>query len=132
MKKTISILMAFVILLTSIASFSIVANASFENKKYKDFVYCYDDDDEVHISKYIGNDKNVIVPQQIESKTVKIIDVGAFSDCTAESIVIPEGVEEIQYNAFCDCPNLKNISLPESLKAIGWGAFISCYFWGGP
>ncbi len=126
MKKTISILMAFVILLTSIASFSIVANASFENKKYKDFVYCYDDDDEVHISKYIGNDKNVIVPQQIESKTVKIIDVGAFSDCTAESIVIPEGVEEIQYNAFCDCPNLKNISLPESLKAIGWGAFISC------
>lgn len=70
-------------------------------------MYCYDDDDEVHISKYIGNDKNVIVPQQIESKTVKIIDVGAFSDCTAESIVIPEGVEEIQYNAFCDCPNLK-------------------------
>ena len=39
MKKTISILMAFVILLTSIASFSIVANASFENKKYKDFVF---------------------------------------------------------------------------------------------
>lgn len=126
MKKAISLLTAFAILLTSVISFNIVANASYEKKQYKNYIYCYDENGDLNICKYIGNEKDIVVPQQIDSHTVKIIDSSAFLECTAESIIVPEGVESIGYNAFCDCKNLKNISLPESLKTIGWGTFIRC------
>ena len=40
-------------------------------------------------------------------------------------VVIPEGVEEIDIEAFVDC-QLTSIKLPDSLKNIGMGAFMRC------
>ena len=33
-----------------------------------------------------------------------------------ESVTIPEGILEVNYNAFLNCPNLVNINIPESLE----------------
>ncbi len=43
-----------------------------------------------------------------------------------EKIVIPEGVESINYHAFQGCVRLSDITFPSTLKTIGEGAFANC------
>lgn len=50
-----------------------------------------------------------------------------FSNCQSlESIVIPDGVEEIGNEAFSDCTNLKQITIPASVTYIGKDVFVDC------
>lgn len=60
--------------------------------------------------------------------SVTAIDRSAFCRCCQqmESIVIPEGVKRIEPYAFSHCINLKEISLPASLEAMGYGMFKDC------
>ena len=43
-----------------------------------------------------------------------------------EEIIIPDGVTEIERNAFAWCTNVKEIKLPETLETIGDSAFGNC------
>ena len=76
----------------------------------------------VTITKYKGNDDNVIIPAEINDKPVTEIaeqyNVGAFSGKSIKSVVIPEGVTTINSNAFNSCKNLTDIEFPESLAEI--------------
>lgn len=55
------------------------------------------------------------------------IEDNAFHHCVSLlSVNIPEGVIKIGNEAFCYCPMMKNISLPISLKTIGFSAFFKC------
>ena len=75
-----------------------------------------------NLVKYLGNNKNVVIPQGISG-----IYRDAFKDCKfLESIVIPEGVEQIASNAFNNCTALSKAILPKSLKAIATCAFKGC------
>lgn len=56
---------------------------------------------------------NTIIPNG-----VKAIGWGAFSGVDLTEIVIPEGVEKIDNEAFCYCENLKSISIPKSVIEI--------------
>lgn len=51
----------------------------------------------------------------------------AFYGCALSSIVLPNSLEEIGYDAFCHCEKLTGITLPNSVKEIGSGAFMSCF-----
>ena len=55
--------------------------------------------------------------------TVTIIGGGAFKGTTLKSIVIPEGVTEIENEAFSNCKSLETVSLPNSLERIYYDAF---------
>ena len=44
-----------------------------------------------------------------------------------EEVVLPEGIETIDANAFNFCTKLKKINFPETLKIIGHGAFKGCF-----
>ncbi len=59
-------------------------------------------------------------------KGVKIIDVYAFSWCEIENVHFPEGLECIGGDAFCECKQLKSITLPLSLKELSSYAFRGC------
>ena len=58
--------------------------------------------------------------------SVRCIDKYAFMGCIAEEVVIPDGVERINFFAFSECPNLKKIVIPASVEAIEELAFCSC------
>ena len=59
--------------------------------------------------------------------SVTTIGPRAFEGCQdLESIALPEGVRKIEYCAFRNCTNLKEIVLPSTLDSIGGSLFEGC------
>lgn len=90
------------------------------------------EDGTVTISRYIGAEGDVVIPSQIDGKTVSAIGnvtgtTGAFEGCTnMTSVVIPEGVTEIQDNAFYGCTSLETVTIPSSVTLLRNCAFCDC------
>lgn len=95
-----------------------------------DFQYTENDDGGITITKYIGTDTSVIIPDKIEGKFVTEIGNGAFEygaeSVDIVSVIIPSSVENIGSFSFCRSPSLKTVILKEGVKTIGKGAFINC------
>ena len=75
---------------------------------------------------------NVIVPNtvQINGETYKVttISCGAFEYCeNLKSVVIEEGVTEIESLVFRNCINLESVSLPEGITTLDQFLFMNCY-----
>lgn len=98
---------------------------------------------EVEISAYFGEGEERYPVTEIEAEgfvstmitkltipaTVKIIDTAAFAfNNYLKTVVFEEGsqLEELGQGAFGYCPKIKEISLPRSLKTIGYMAFYEC------
>ena len=54
------------------------------------------------IDEYKGTAKKVIVPDEIDGKTVVGIEIDAFNNVEIEEIVMPSGLEKIQKSTFYD------------------------------
>ena len=146
MRKVKQILIAAVIVISAMLCFSMNALALTEGDWEFQLL-----DNEVKITKYIGSDTEIVVPDTIYGvpvtgmdtyhvfdgavedeitsiafpKTLKTIPV--VNECgKLETVILPEGIEHINQFAFMGSSNLKNIKLPESLKTIGWRAFEGC------
>lgn len=81
------------------------------------------------IIAYKGNgEKTVNIPSQIGNVAVTGIASNAFSgtDCTAESITIPDTVKEIDSQAFSGCSSLKSLTIPDTVTSIGDSACYNC------
>ena len=86
-----------------------------------------DDDNTISITKYNGNEENVIIPSTIDGKKVTSIDRRAFSDVKSlKKVVIPSTVTNIGYEAFDYCINLTNVTIPDSVKGVEKYAFYNC------
>ena len=72
---------------------------------------------EIKLIKYISQNKNVIIPNFVNS-----ILAGAFLGCDVESVTIGTGVRYIGANAFDKC-NISEVVIPENVEFIGPGAF---------
>lgn len=88
------------------------------------------------------------IPSTVEGKPVTAIGENAFSECSLNEIIIPEGVvyigrsafsysnveivhlpnslDEIGEDTFYSCNQLTQITLPDGLEYIGEGAFCNC------
>ena len=76
------------------------------------------------ITKYLGHDKEVVIPSEIDGVKVTIIGSFAFaSNRSLESVKIPNTVKTINNNAFYDCNALKNVEIPNSVTSIERAAF---------
>ena len=74
--------------------------------------------------KYTPNgQKTIIIP-----KGIKTIGRACFAGTNVEEVVLPEGIETIDSDAFNFCTKLRKINFPETLKVIGHGAFKGCFF----
>lgn len=70
---------------------------------------------------------DVVLPSSYNGTPITKIYANAFEDCDLiTSIVVPEGILEIQEYAFYNCEGLAFISLPQSLSIIGNHSFSGC------
>lgn len=75
------------------------------------------------ILQYIGDEASVIIPTKIDGTNITVIGMNCFFDKTMNSVILPNGIETIESQAFFECGQLKSIVIPESVKKISWSAF---------
>ena len=102
-----------------------------ENKIEKDGIIYVIQNNKAIVTRYVGNDTNVIIPKTIElnGKTYKVTTIGshAYSNCTSlTSITIPSSVTTIGSYVFYNCNSSTSIIIPSSITAIGNYAFFNC------
>lgn len=83
-------------------------------------------EDTCTITGYSGRDADVVIPAMIDGRRVTKIGDKAFYDLRVTSVVIPEGVTEIEERAFERCSKLTSVTIPETVVVIGAHAFESC------
>ena len=65
--------------------------------------------------------------EDVRYRVVMVGDSAFFSDSLVEVLSISEGVERLSFHACDGCENLRNVSLPLSLRSIGESAFRGCH-----
>ena len=88
---------------------SVKANYN-EPAKFNDFEYLLLDDGTIEITRYVGSDTKLIIPDKINDKKVTRIGDNTFYNCTnVEAIEIPTTIKSIGYNAFYGCTELEDV-----------------------
>ncbi len=71
---------------------------------------------------------DIVIPSKYAGKTVSTIIDEAFKDCTnLKNITIPNGVTSIGEYAFYGCTSLEAIEIPNSVTSMGNYAFYNCH-----
>lgn len=94
---------------------------------YGDYEYSVDDEGNATITRYNGNESDVVVPSQIDGHTVTKLKQHLFAyKESLKSVSIPEGVTAIDKYVFLCSANLEKVILPSKLLSIGEKAFYGC------
>jgi len=81
----------------------------------------------VTITKYIGTDSSVIIPNEIKGmKVTKIGDMAFNQSIVVQSVTFQSSVIEIGKKAFANCTKLSSVNLTDNLRSIGDQAFYNC------
>ncbi|MBQ7354422.1 MAG: leucine-rich repeat protein [Clostridia bacterium] len=89
-----------------------------------DFEYEAGEDGGITITKYVGTDTDVVIPEKIDGKDVTVIGPGAFNRCAVlETVVMSDKVITIANSAFSKCDRLTAVGLSNALVSIGEVAF---------
>lgn len=72
----------------------------------------------------------IVIPETVmhNGYNYRVTSIGqqAFQDCSITSVIIPQNVTTIAYNAFAGCKSLTSISIPKNVTVIGSSAFSYC------
>lgn len=82
--------------------------------------------DRATLTSYIGTEKNVSLPTEIDGFRVISIGKEVFRNSAVEAVILPSGIESIGWFAFYGCVGLRSIAIPSSVKTIEYGAFDGC------
>ncbi len=80
----------------------------------------------ITITKYLGKQTSVQIPNMIGQLPVRKIGERAFADSKVKSVTIPKDCTEIDWFAFYGCYALTTVHIPKSVQSIGYGAFDGC------
>lgn len=95
MKKFISLVLSFCVVMSLFTFVSISANAA------GDYAYSQLDDGTIQIDGYSGSDSALVIPSKIEERTVTSIGNSAFANKSSiKSVTIPDTVTHIGVSAF--------------------------------
>lgn len=91
------------------------------------FEYEVNRDGTIRIIGYTGTDETVVIPSEIDGKSVVSIGSSAFYKCeTIKHLIIQEGLEIIEIGAFAGCESLVNIDIPDTVNIIESEVFGDC------
>ena len=107
-------------------SIRVQAAESSEVIRSGDWSYYLDENDKAIIVGYSGDDEEIII-DQIDGKDVVAISDRVFAWKNMEKLTLPEGLERIGEETFCECSSLKEVDLPATLTSIGNRAFYGDY-----
>ncbi len=97
-----------------------------EWKTHGGLAYYPNSNGDITVYKYIGNESTLVIPDTIDGKRVVAIAEKAFSsNKTLISLTLPETVKEIGYGAFGNT-NIEKITFPKSMTHIDKCAFVFC------
>lgn len=86
-----------------------------------------DNDENITILDYDGEDEEVEIPDTISGRPVTAIGANVFNqNKNITSVTIPDSVTSIGEGAFYDCRSLDSVNMPTSLISIGDWAFYQC------
>jgi hypothetical protein len=129
MKKLICMILTLVLLL-SLASGCTkkISNDYPKANPISDFEYTTTEADEnkIKITKYIGTDTSVVIPESIDKKEVTQIGESAFYKTNVQTLVMPNTVKNIHSIAFAECSELKEVTFSTNLVSVAFGAFANC------
>lgn len=91
-----------------------------------DFSYSKLDDNCVMLTRYYGSDTDVIVPSEINGYRVTFLEETFSGNKNIKSVTIPESVEAIGEDTFYNCTALESVQIGENVKGIGEYAFGKC------
>ena len=80
----------------------------------------------ITITRYIGMQTSVQIPNKIDQLPVLKIGENAFADTKVKSVTLPTYCEEIDWFAFYGCYSLTTVYISNSVNTIGYGAFDAC------
>lgn len=83
-------------------------------------------DGKATITGFTGKDEHIVIPSMVDGFEVYSVSSNAFEGYRFKSVIISEGVEEIDWFAFYNCTSLSAITIPKSVKKIGHSAFSGC------
>ena len=125
-RKMFALLLALVMVLGLAAA----ASAAEDRITSGDWEYRLSDGKAV-LCRYLGSDTEVIVPASIDGYAVSEVGPDVFCAFTAvkdtmTSVVLSEGIELINTNAFKGCTALEWVYIPGTVRYIGTYAFYDC------
>lgn len=113
MKKMLVLLLALLALTTAACA--------------EEFVFDLTEANTYGVIGYNGPGGDVVIPATYEGKPVTYIGPGAFEfNDQITTVVLPEGMDMIGYEAFLHCSGLTSVTLPSSMESIEERAFADC------
>lgn len=81
--------------------------------------------DGVAVTAYTGNERAVIVPEELSGRPVRAIRAGAFAGAACETVVLPDTLRTVENGAFDGCA-LSVLYLSDSLRTVSDYSFSGC------
>ncbi len=121
MKKTISLLLALIMIISALPLVSAASTSDLTFRLNDDWMsYCVSG-----CKKTAAGNLNI--PSVYNGKPVTVIGEDAFNGCeNITSVTIPESVTTIENLAFEFCTGISSIYIPSSVTEVGYGAFVGC------
>lgn len=92
-----------------------------------DYEYYLQREGSIIITRYVGTNSEVIVPETLDGYVVTAIAERAFQCCDfISTIILPNTITSIGDYAFAQCSSLESIILSENIISIGNSAFLYC------
>lgn len=116
MKKILAMVLGIILML--VANYSHVMTIELLAEENVEFEYSVNSEGTITLNKYIGSDKDVVIPDSINGVTVTEIDyipgVTFFNGVDINSVYIPSRVNYIGNRVFSECDNLTEINVAEN------------------
>ena len=121
--KAVSIFLFIIILcVIGVTAFAVLPYFRPVKIQTKEYIYVLKGD-EVKISKYLGDDDTVIIPDSYLGRPITSMGVECFkNNDSLESVVIPDTVSIIGAHTFVNCKNLKSVKA-KNIVLVDDGAF---------